>query len=322
MPYIPDLEQVQIGTEVTWGTGVAGTVKLGLVEDCKLSPEVENKAIEEDTRGSLAPAYADAFMSHKGKGSLSGTLTYEDAPYLFDSALGTATPTGASPYVRNYLGALGSVPARRKLSVTNGQPGLVHRLTGGIVSKLGVSGETGGVIKYSADLIGKKIEAAWLTALSDRTLSPVLAQNGALYIDAEGGTVGTTLINSTWFDFDLSIETGADLYMGIGSLYAVGYREAKNKSSLKMSIEADATSLGYLNSLLTANVKKQIRLKFSKDANNILQMDFAGMFKGVPELYNDKDGVIAFEFELDAIYNTHLANWFAASITNPIATLA
>jgi hypothetical protein len=318
---IPDLMQVQIGKESTWGTSVAGSAKLQLVEECTITPELEGTTLP-DVRGSLAPGYVQSLDKSSGSAKVSGVATYEDLPYWLNSLLGEVSPSGAGPYVYAPVAPLTSAPNRRIMTLIKGMTGGIYKLAGGIVTELTLSCEAGGQMKYEASLIGKNVASGTLAGLSDRTVNPILASHFGIYLDAWGGTMGASAIAGvTWFSFELSIKSNAANTFGLGSINPAMYRDAKYEGTLKLALEYNSTTAGYLTSIAGSSLwQKQIRLK-ATDSTRICQLDFAGGSLKAPEISTDTDGVATLEFELSGLYNSNLANWFKSSITNGVNAL-
>jgi hypothetical protein len=68
-------------------------------------------------------------------------------------------------------------------------------------------------------------------------------------------------------------------------------------------------------------IEKQVRLK-QTSGTKIAQFDFAGFVAKPPTTFEDQDGVLTSKLDFTSKYNTLLANCFAASITNSVASLA
>lgn len=322
---IPDLYLYQIGTESTWGTPVAQTAKLGLVEELTITPEVEGQNLK-DKRASLAPAYVAALLKATGTAKMSGVCSYQDMPYWLDAIFGTATPSGGNPYVRAYTGALGTIPSRRVFTLCKGQSAPVshiYTLAGAVLTEATFKIESGQPWKYDFSFIGKNVVTDTIDSLSDRTQTPILAPETLLYIDAVGGTIGTTAITASWFAAELNIKTNAAVHTGIGSINPAGFHEAGWEATLKLTLEVTSTTKGYLDSIIGSSLlQHQIRMKATTGASAIQQFDFGGSFLSAPEITTDTDGVSTFEFEYTATYNSTLANYLKASNTNTVATLA
>ena len=320
-----DLHQLQIGTEVTWGTPVAPTVKLMAMESYSHTPHVESKLIPE-RRASLQPGYLAHLSKVSGECDIEGACTYDDFPYFLDGLFGQATPGGAGPYTRAYAIPVATKPVPRKMTLAYGEAvDGVYGLTGGVMKQLTITGEVGEPLKYSAKLVGEQVEVDTLAALSDRTVTPILAQHNFLYIDTWAGTIGTTLISAAHITFELSISTPRDVMFYMGSLRPLSYKEfAKWEDvKLKLTLEFNATVKAYLDEILLASVlhQRQIRLKFSDTANRDLQFDFAGFTPEAPEVWTDEEGIATLELEYQGQYHNTLANSLKVDSINQVAVL-
>lgn len=321
MAYIPSLDQTQLGTESTWGTSATATGKLGLISDCSIEPNVDVETLS-DIRGSLAPGYVAVLNSHKGAASLAGACSYEDLPYILDSLLMTATPGAATTYIRDYTGQLTAAPTRTKYTLYKGQSGKVQKLLGAIFTEFNLKIASNKTWTYTAKLLGKSVADGSLAALSDRTQTPIHANQMSLYLDAVGGTIGSTAITTIWFEAELSIKNGVGLVPKISSLTPATYVDGTAEATLKFKADVDSDTAGYLTSILgTSVLQKQIRLKATTGASQIAQFDFAGTFDKSPKVNTDQDGVSTLEFEMSSIYNAALGNWMKASVTNSISAM-
>lgn len=319
------LQMVQVGTESTWGTAVTPTAKLTGVEAIAIESTGSARMGSAELRGSLVPAYTAARGQVSGKGSASGFLTYEDINYWLESLCGTVTPTGAGPYVRAGAAPLTSIVANRKLTFVVGQGTDVYKLSGGIVSKLVISGKTGEEVKFSAEMIGKDKSTGTLAALTDRAVTVMDGSVTSVYIDAWGGTLGATQISALATNFELTLDAGSAVRNYLGALTPARYRQGRwqaNSNTLKLSLEFDATSKAYLDDFLTytAVTQHQVRLKTTTGANYIAQFDFCGTLTQEPKQSFD-DGVLMLDLTYSGTYHTTVANWFKYSITNQLSTL-
>jgi len=321
--------QIQLGKETVWGTGVAGSVKAMGVLSAEQTPQIPAKEYP-DLRGTLDPGYIAAVQSVGGGMTIEQVALYEDICYALEGLFGEdATPTGTGPYVRDYAGV--NTSAARIMTAYYGKAGYAYRLVGGLVNALTLRGEAGEndtELMTSYEMLGKEVEEdASLASLSDRTVNPIMAHHGAVYIDAWAGTIGTTLLDTAAFAFELGLNRNRILKRYIGSLTA-GDHEAKRAeadgNTLKLSMEVKAASKAFLDAVLNSGTggvfQRQVRLKFTSGAN-IAQFDFAGFSKEAPRIYDNRDGIVSIEMTLHALYNSALANWFKAQITNSLATL-
>jgi len=334
MVYVPALDCVQLGTEdfAAWGTPVDPTVQLGLISDATIEPEIDVETLA-DLRGSLAPGYVAVLNAHRGGASVSGTCTYEDLPYWFDSLLMQATPSGGNPYTRLYNGQLDPTAltpnktVRRLYTFIRGQANKVQRLSGAIVNELSIKMEANKPWTYTAKLIGKDVAGSALkslgAALLTRGQTPIHSNSTQLFVNnITTDHIGDTEITTLWFSAELSIKNVAGLVNGMGSLTPKIYTDAKAEATLKIKADVNADSAAWMTAILATSVEqRKVRIVATSGAN-VVTLDFAGSFSGSPKLDADQDGVSALEFELDAIYNIHdLGNWFNASVINAIDVL-
>lgn len=320
------LLQWQIGKETTWGTSVAATAKLMGVQSGNIQAD-NRSAIYRDMRGSLQPGHLAGLEQKGGVGSLEILATFEDLPYILDSANTEATPTGTGPYVYTYSAPTTAVPTNpRKLTVIHGssQTGAgVYKLEGGLVNSFTIKGATGKPTTVSVELIGKDVVSGTLAAVSDRTVEVIMGQPWAIYYDVVGETIGTTALATTAVAFELKVNCNRVLVWSMDSLLPDSFEEGPRDASLSLTLRYNATVKTEVDALAaqTAVIEKQVRLK-QTSGTKIAQFDFAGFVAKPPTTFEDQDGVLTSKLDFTSKYNTTLANCFAASITNSVASLA
>jgi len=321
---ITELLRVQVGKETTWGTGVTDSAKLMGVSDINLQPGVAAKRFKE-LRGNLAPAHLAALTKVAPQGSMSQIATYEDICYLLEAMCGVATPSGAGPYVRTGgAPTTVAVATPRFMTAFYDDPGGAgtYKAAGVIPSKLTISGKQSEEMMLKADLLAKQITTGSPASLSDRSVSVVMGSDTKLYVDAWGGTIGTTEMATMSYSYELMLDAQRVLKHYLGALTPGRYVERKWDGELKMMLEFNATSKAFLDALIApALFQKQVRIKATSDANHIVQLDFAGTAEDTPALFTDDDGVSTLEFTLKGTYHSTLANWFAYSVTNQVSAL-
>ncbi len=89
MAGLPDLLEVQLGTEATdaWGTAVDPSVKLMGIDEVTITP-IKQSAQVGEIRSSLAPAFISIREMEEGAASIGGVITYQDFPYFVDALFG------------------------------------------------------------------------------------------------------------------------------------------------------------------------------------------------------------------------------------------
>ena len=330
-PTILDTLIVQLATETAWGTPVATqTVKLMDVLDCTFKPIAERKRLR-GRRGTMAPAHNVARNRFGVEGTLKGYASYEDVLYLLEGMCGIATPSGVGPYTRNYAApaaspvALSGGARARFYTLFYGESGDVRRITSALLVKLVLEFNEGEEVKYEASFLGKSKDATGtLTALSDRAVNPIYGGDVALYIDAEGGTIGSTQISNLAYSAKLTLDAMRKGRRHLGNFYPSRIAETPWEGELDLGFEYDTTIVkAYVADLLdtTKNFSKQVRLK-ATNGTNILQLDFAGTAEEPGEELGDDDGVGTYDINLKGLNNTTLGNWFKAQVVNGVAAVA
>ena len=319
------LTKWQVGTESQWGTSVTATAKLMGMQDGAAIQADNRSNIYPDVRDSLAPAYLAGIEQRAGKGTYDMLATFEDVLYIFDNAFGQASPTGTGPYVRAYAAPLGTAPSPRILTFIHGNSqtgGGIYKLEGGLVNSIKLSGATGKPTMLSGDLIGKDVATGAFAALSDRTVEVIMGQPWVVYYDAWAGTIGTTQLTTTAVAFDLTVNLNRKLVWSLDSLTPDTYEHNPWDGKLSLTLRFNATAKTEVDTIVaqTTVYQRQIRLK-QTSGTKIFQVDFAGTLLAPPQTYDDQDGVLTVKLEFDGTYNSALANWLAASVTNSVTTV-
>lgn len=323
MTLLTDLIEVQLGNETTWGTPVTPTVKLMGIEDFTLRP-VNEAQQHPEMRGTLQPGYLTNLTRIAGAGGGNGLVLYEDLPYWLDSLFSEATPAGAGPYTYSYTAPLGTATTPREMTVVKGDGSDVYALEGGLVNALTIRGESGNPLRFTVELIGEEVVADTLAALSDRSVNVAMGDQVDLYIDAWGGTIGTTQITSlARLSFELTLQANRELVPTLGQLKPISYHDRKYTGTLRLSLEFDTASQAYLDEIIGGSTvfQRQIRLNPALDANHDITLDFAGSALAAPEIFTNQNGLVTVDLVLEGTYNSQLGNFFASVVTNQVSAL-
>jgi hypothetical protein len=294
------------------------------IDEINIRPIVEG-ILHEEQRGTLAPGYNVNLAKVAAEGSIGGLALYEDLPYWLDSLLGVATPVDNldGTYTYSWSAPAGSAPSPRIMTIVYGDGTNDYGGEGMLVDSLTITGESNGPLKFSADLLGEEATTDALASLSDRSVNVPMGDQAALYIDAFGGTIGSTAFSDVAYSFELAINSNRANVHGLGSLKPADYREAKWDGSLRLSLEFSAASKAYLDDIIGASsvLQKLVRIKYSLSTTHYIQLDFAGAALSSPEIFTDEDGVITVDLELTGMYESGLGNWFKAEVMNQVSAL-
>lgn len=321
------LTQWQAATESNWGVPVAPTVRLmGIPKSAKMVPD-NKTGIYDDVRNGFQGSGLVGLEQIGGKVDVPMMATFEDLPYYLDNGLGQATPTGTGPYVRTYQLPVGSLTAPRIQTLLHGNSqtgGGVYTLTGGLITQIKFSVKIGGPAQMTASYIGKQIDTSQtIQVLSDRTVTTIMGQPWVVYLDAWGGTIGTTQLTATVIGFDLTVDLARQVVRSVDSVTPDTWEQTGHKVALDLILRFNATTKTQVDAYVaqTAAIQKQIRLK-QTNGTQICQFDFAGTVTKNNNIYDDQNEVLTTTMGLEGTYNASLANQFKASVTNSVAVLA
>lgn len=321
MAQLTDLLTVQTGAEVTRGTAVAPTAKLtGVGEGFRITP-VRRSLRHQEMRGSLAPAYNATLTFAEATASMPVIWTYEDAPLILNSAFSEAVPTGDGPYTYTYAAPLTAPATPRPRTIVLGDTTYAYNITGALVSSFSISGSAESEITGTVEWIGVDSEVDTLAVLPDRDVSAIMGQHAALYIDAHDGTMGSTAINATAWEFELNVNCNRANTVHLGSTTPDGWFDRKWEGTLRLLLELNATTDGYVADILTSSpLEKQISIVFTSGTKSFT-IEFAGIVEEAPALYNDQDGIVGIDLTFSGMYNDAYGNWLGIEVVNGVDTL-
>lgn len=155
--------------------------------------------------------------SSLGKLAMSKTpFTFEQGPHILEAAIKAATPGASTAYLRTYDLPQANTPNTPKpYSIEAGNAvigGDAHVMPGSYVEDFELSGEAGPdgtAWMISANWFGQaKTLQAFTGALSAPTVEEAIFNKTKLYVDATGGTIGTTLKSNVLVKANIKVKTG------------------------------------------------------------------------------------------------------------------
>ena len=319
-----DFLRVQLGQESAWGTAVAATAWLMGVTDRSFELVDENYQSEES--GHLAPSPLVAQVKQSVAGSVSLDLTYEDILFLLEGAFGAATPSGADPYTWAYAAPYGTAPSPQPFTIEYGDPdsGDAYKVAGAIFDHFAISGDIDGdgIWQASADILGKSKATVTMASLNARAVELIRMADTALYIDAWGGTIGSTQVSSELKSFALDVSPNYHLKWFDGDINPGDYGHRKWAGTLAIVAEFATTHKAIIDALLSSGgpQQRQIRIKATSGSHSAT-IDFAGSLLGGYTLYEDLDGNLGVSLEWTGTYNSTLTNWLELEAVNSVASL-
>lgn len=189
-------QAVQLGVEVTPGTPVAATRRLG-----SLGVELGVQA-DISTKRAVGQKYASLAVLGKewSEADLSGSPVYPELPYLFASILSAptvtqimdgATPTGA--YLWTFATSTFDADAPKTFTLEQGDSVRAHRTSYGIISDLSMQWSRED-IELGGTMLARRLEDGITLTAGATTLAqvPVRPTELSIYMDTDPANFGTT----------------------------------------------------------------------------------------------------------------------------------
>jgi len=217
------LRRIQLGREVTEGTSVAATALwrgLGVLEDRR-----EVVWVDEDVGyvSGLDRTYTPKHLSALAMESV--PATFEQLPYIPSASIenivtGAADGVGSGK-IYQYDFNTTSVQAIQPYTLEGGDDQEAEEMEGSFVESFELGGAGGEAVMMSALWMGRRVVLAAFTAQpATPTVEDILFGNTKLYIDAIGGTIGTTQIVGSFLSWSLRVNSGFKFkYSGDGNLF-------------------------------------------------------------------------------------------------------
>ena len=320
---------LQSAFQTAFGTAVATpTVKLQNVSSFKLRPEFQTRALDQ-LRGSLAPTYQTTLDHYAGSASFEvSDESFEDVNYWLEAMFGTAAPSGAGPYTRDYAAPTTSGVTPRFMTLQYGQTDEVWQLQDASVASLTLSGANNTGVQVGGSIIGGKVIAGALQSLPDRTaVTRMSGCMASVSIETWAGSTFSALANSA-FSWELSINSNREYRGYLGDCTPTAHHDQKWNGQLKLSLELNDTTDDHLIAMLgaaSAILEKQVRITYTTGTSTGLRsmvLTFAGHSLQAPEIFQDRNGVMTYDLVLDGVYNPTLTNWLKIETKSETAILA
>jgi hypothetical protein len=310
------LRKIQMGDETTAGTAVAATViwrGQGVLKDDNVP------VFPEEDIGYLMPTNRNYFPKDGATLEMEETpATFEQLTYILSSSIEnvhTATADGTgSGYIYQYdfpITAANSAPLTYTIEMGDDQRS--DEMQYAFVQEFTLSGAGGEAVNVSATWVGRAATDCDFTgSLSPIAVEEILFSKGKLYLDATGGTIGTTQKTSTWLGFELNVPSNwMPVYTADGAVTFTFLKyTGGNPVTGTLILEHDATGEAEVN-FAKAGTVRLLRMEWLGTAlttagtswtYNTLQASFAIQYTDVPEL-SDQDGNDVIELPWRQVYS-------------------
>lgn len=325
------LRKLQFGREVTAGTGVVATSiwrGKGVISDDHETVFVE---ADEGILGGTNRAY---------KPKLAATLnleeieaTYEQLPHLLEmgiKSVGTGAADGAgTDKIYSYPLSTTAINTLKSYTIEGGDNEEAERMEYCLASKITLKGKGGEAVMMGAEIFGRQVALqAFTGSLALATVETIIFGGGKLYIDAIGGTIGTTLQSNTLLEMGLEINTGVVPVWTIDNKYFSLHKIANPEVVLTLTFEHDTVSKAE-KVKWRAGTSSLIQLKFEGSnvatpgttySKKTLLANLAGQWEKFAAL-GDQDGNDVLTGTFRSKYDVTAARWFDLVVVNELASI-
>lgn len=217
------LRQLQLGQEGTEGTAVAASARWrGMVDGLEDNQNVV--AVEEEV-GYLSGTDRTYIDRLSGTLNMPATpLTFQQVQYLLAASVSdvtTSTPDSGTGDVYAYSCPTTSIPSIQTFTLEAGDDQQAEEMNGAFVESFELSGKGGEAWMMSAVWRGRTVTNTTFTgSIALPTVTTALFGKTSLYIDAIGGTIGTTQVTGSFLGATIRYNSGWKFkYSGDGYLY-------------------------------------------------------------------------------------------------------
>jgi len=302
------VQEAEIAKEASYGaTPTPSTRKMYFRPGSFLSDEFEPR-IHKFQTGTRETTRNVTLGPEKAGGQVILPVSAEIIELLLLGIQGAVTPTGAGADKTWTFKPSATLDSATMRWHDGARP---WRASGIYVGKLNIKGSVEGENLCTADLFAKTIVQEALTGgLASRTPAVFEGWESKIYIEAFGGTPGTTNIAAFLLDWDVSIDNAPNRH------YTGDNTKVANSVTLgEIGVEATITALASNAQALTefnnfvAATKRLVRLEFGNNSaipsgslNETITIDLPGAWTAV-DLNQESNGVRAYQLKLAAVYD-------------------
>ena len=323
------MNKTALGRETVFGTGVAATTiwraPFSMVEDASQSVTVDENI------GLLVQAERSYDTQHQGRLVMPATeLTYEQVCHILEAGVKAATPTGTGTYTRIYAYPTdNTVPTPKSYTIetyNNLASVDAQEMNGALVEEFTFEGNAREAWKMSATWFGKRPVGSTPTALTTLvSVEAAMVPMTLLYIDATGGTIGTTQKAGVLMGAQVRVRTGLiPLPVGDGSLSHSNYKWTKPEITYTLTLELEkdgaASTVATERTARTNKTVRLIRLSNTGSGSKAFSMDFAGIHDTIGD-YTNSNGNTTVQITGHAVYSAADTLFWSATVVNAVATL-
>lgn len=331
MAYAPwNAGVIQFGREATPGTAVAATViwrgEMASIRDERMIQETPEHL------GIMAPTFRTVTTWKGASLAFPETVaTFEQIPHIFEGAIKAATPSGAGPYTRAYPFPVAATANTLKyLTIETG-----NKVVTDENAEMEYSYCTDFTLSGSADPGTWMIASNWrgrqrtggitLTgALSAPAVEDMLFPSTTLYIDATGGTMGTTSVAGVLRSAEISVNTGnREVRTAEGNQYFYAVKPHAAPPEITFSLQMELESGSVVNderAIFESQAFRLIQLSIAGTSSRSCVISMAGRYTAIGDFTN-ADGNTVVTLEGKCAYSSADTEFFDITVINNVASL-
>jgi hypothetical protein len=322
------MNKIQLGKESVFGTAVAATTiwrgPFAMLEDAS------TRVIVEEQVGTLVQAeraYDSAYLAKLAMPS--AELTFQQICHIFEAGILTATPGAGPGYSRAYAYPVdNSVPTPKSYTIesfNNAADNDCLEAEGCLVEEFTLEAQAGQAWKVSANWFGRQVTPTTPTSLSTLVaVEEALLPKTLLYIDATGGTVGTTQRAGVLMGASIKVTTGlVPVPIGDGQLYHTTYKWTKPEITFSLTVELQDDTVSVVAAERAIRKSGAVRLfQLSCAGTSPLSMvlKWAGKYDVVGN-YENSNGNTTVRLDGHAVYSSADALFFSATVISGLSAL-
>ncbi len=320
---------IQLGRETTAGTAVASTVIWrGPATDIEDTQVVMEPGVEENV-GLLVPTERKYIAQLGAALSIPETeATFEQIPHVFEAGIKTVSTSGTTgAWVRSgYTPGTNAANTIKTYTLESGNviAGDGNEMEYGFVESFTLSGKTGEAWKVASNWRGRQKTVAALTgALSLISVEEMLFGNTSFFLDATGGTVGSTQKTGVLLEASIQVNTGIQgVFAADGTLYFTAHKIVPPSLEFTITIELETTAglVAAERAFWKSQTTRLFQLSVAGSSSRAAVMKWAGKYTSVGS-YQNSNGNTTVQLSGKAIYSSTDSLFFDFSVTNAIAAL-
>lgn len=323
------MNKTALGRESTFGTGVAATTlwraPFSMVENAS------ERVIVDENVGLLVQAERAYDIKHAGRLAMPATeLTFEQVVHILEAGVLAATPGAGPGYSRTYAYPTdNSVPTPKSYTIetyNNLADADALEMNAALVEEFTFEANAGEAWKMSATWFGRRPVSTTPTSLSTlTTVEEALLPKTLLYIDATGGTVGTTQKTGVLMGVQVRVRTGlVPLPVGDGNLYHSTYKWTKPEITYTLTVELEedsgASVVKTARAARDASTVQLLKTSCSGSGSKSFAMQWAGVHDSVGD-YTNADGNTTVQISGHAVYSAADTLFWSCTVVNAVASV-